>query len=214
MLYTAPLWDLDSLSLASTISAPSSQLPAQDVATCSSPSSSSSTFHSHHDATMADPLSVAASIAGLLSAGAAIAKALGPYVSAARETPQVAFHVHSEVQAATIILSALRSLAQNMASVSRKRAAMIELEQVIVVLTDGVFIFSDLEAAIKTLPVPASSSVTRMALRSRVQWAWKEIPLNSLLSRLQSFKSSISLILGILQRQDAPIPLPMITTTF
>jgi len=148
---------------------------------------------------MADPLSIAASIAGLLSAAASISKVLGPYIGAARDTPQIAHHVNAEVQAASIILSALRTLAQNMASVSAQRAALVQLDQVVVVLTDGVFVFSDLEASVGSLPLPDASSVTRLALRSRFQWARKETEFTTLLSRLQSFKSSISLILGILQ---------------
>ncbi|KAK0647157.1 hypothetical protein B0T16DRAFT_414757 [Cercophora newfieldiana] len=152
---------------------------------------------------MADPLSVAASIAGLLSAAASISKLLGPYVNAARDTPQIAYHVNDEVQAASIILSALQSLAQNMASVSAQRAALVEVDQVVAVLTNGVLIFSDLEASVSTLPLPDSSSITRLALRSRFQWARKETEFTTLLSRLQSFKSSISLILGILRSDTA-----------
>ncbi|KAK3290986.1 uncharacterized protein B0H64DRAFT_411088 [Chaetomium fimeti] len=148
---------------------------------------------------MADPLSVAASIAGLLTAAASICKVLGPYVNAARDTPQIAHHVNAEVQAAAIILSALQSLAQNMASVSIQRAALVEVDQVIAVLTSGVFVFSSLEASVSTLPLPDSSSITRLALRSRFQWARKETEFTTLLGRLQSFKSSASLILEILQ---------------
>lgn len=148
---------------------------------------------------MADPLSVAASIAGLLSAAASVSKVLGPYISAARDTPQIAHHVNAEVQAASIILSALQSLAQNMASVSPQRAALVQVDQVVTVLTDGVFVFSDLESSVGTLPLPDSSSITRLALRSRFQWVRKEAEFTTLLTRLQSFKSSISLILSILQ---------------
>ncbi|KAK4443349.1 hypothetical protein QBC34DRAFT_211599 [Podospora aff. communis PSN243] len=146
-----------------------------------------------------DPLSVAASIAGLLSAAASISKVLGPYVTAARDTPQIAHHVNSEVQAASIILSALQSLANNMASVSVQRATLVEVDQVVAVLTSGVFVFSDLEASIGSLPLPDSASISRLALRSRFQWARKETEFTALLNRLQSFKSSISLILDILQ---------------
>ncbi|KAK0634190.1 hypothetical protein B0T14DRAFT_87230 [Immersiella caudata] len=147
-----------------------------------------------------DPLSTAASIAGLLSAAVSIGKVLTPYVSAARDTPQVAHHVNAETQSVSIILSALQSLAQNMASVPIQRAALVDVDQVIAVLTSGVFVFSDLEASIGTMTHPDSSSLGRLAsLRSRFQWARKETELTALLSRLQSFKSSISLILGILQ---------------
>ena len=146
-----------------------------------------------------DPLSVSASIAGLLSAAGAIAKVLGPYITAAQDAPKIAAQVSAEVHEATIILSALDRLARNMASVSVQRAALVSIDQVVAVLTDGVLVFSDLEASVGLLPVGASSA-TRMGIWSRLQWARKESEFVALLSRLQGFKSSISLILNILQR--------------
>lgn len=150
-----------------------------------------------------DPLSVAASIAGLLSAAGAVTKALAPYVAAARETPKVAVQVHSEMQSITIILSALQSLARNLGSVPVQRAALIQVDHVVAVLTDGVLIFSDLEVLVTSLGSPGdlSPSITRLSLRSRLQWARKETEISLILARLQCFKSSASLILNILQRQ-------------
>jgi cell division control protein 24 len=146
-----------------------------------------------------DPLSVSASIAGLLSAAGAVARLLNPYIAAARDTPKVAVQVGAEVHEATIVLSALQRLAQNMASVSIQHAALVTIDQVVAVLTDGVLVFSDLEASVGSLPLGAPSA-TPLAIWSRLQWARKESDFVSLLSRLQGFKSSISLILNILQR--------------
>lgn len=145
-----------------------------------------------------DPLSVSASIAGLLSAAGTIAKVLGPYIAAAQDTPKIAAHVSAEVHDATMILSALNRLAQNMASVSVQRAALVSVDQVVAVLTNGVLVFSDLEASVARLRLGASSG-TRMGIWSRLQWARKEPEFTALLSRLQSFKASISSLLSILQ---------------
>ena len=159
-----------------------------------------------------DPLSVAASIAGLLSAAGAVTKALAPYIAAARETPKLAVQVNSEIQGITIILSALQGLAQNLGSVPVQRAALIQVDHVVAVLTDGVLIFSDLEDAVRALNPfgDFSVSITRLGLRSRLQWARKESEITSLLARLQGFKSSASLILDIFQRygwnHHAPLP--------
>ncbi|KAK3357849.1 hypothetical protein B0T25DRAFT_540378 [Lasiosphaeria hispida] len=149
-----------------------------------------------------DPLSVAASIAGLLSAAGAVAKVLGPYIAAARDTPKIAVQVNSEVQSATIILSALQSLARNMASVRAQRAAIVQIDHVVAVLTDGVLIFSELEATVGSLSL-GDFSITRLALRSRLQWARKEAEFTSLLARLGGFKSSIALILDVFQSDSA-----------
>ncbi|KAK1749688.1 hypothetical protein QBC47DRAFT_333265 [Echria macrotheca] len=148
-----------------------------------------------------DPLSVVASIAGILSAAGAVTKVLAPYLAAARETPKLAVRVNSEVQSVTIILSSLQRFAQNLASVPLQRAALVQVDHVVAVLTDGVFIFSDLEDVVGSLSPGGEFSVriTRLALRSRLQWARKESEITSLLARLQAFKSSASLILNILQ---------------
>lgn len=146
-----------------------------------------------------DPLSVAASIAGILSAAAQIGKALGPYASAAKETPQITAHVQSEVLAASIILSSLQHLTQNLASVPARNASYIGVEQVVAVLTDGVLLFSELETAVQKLP-PHDPGSLKLPLRARLQWARKEGTFSTLLIRLQAFKSSITLILTILQR--------------
>ena len=133
-----------------------------------------------------DPLSVAASIAGLLSAAGAVTKVLAPYVTAARETPKITVQVNSEIQSITIILSALQSLARNFGSVPVQRAALIQVDHVVAVLTGGVLIFSDLEVVVRSLDSLGdfSVSITRLALRSRLQWARKESEITSLLARL------------------------------
>ncbi|EEU41572.1 uncharacterized protein NECHADRAFT_54114 [Fusarium vanettenii 77-13-4] len=147
---------------------------------------------------MADPLSIAASIAGLLSATGQIAKFLAPYVSAAKETPQITAHVYSEVQSTQVILAGLQNLTQNLGAVQARHASFIAVHQVVTILTDGVLLFSELEAVVRTLP-PREGSDQRLPLRARLLWARKESTFTPILTRVQSFKSSISLILMILQ---------------
>ncbi|KAI8649340.1 DH domain-containing protein [Fusarium sp. Ph1] len=147
---------------------------------------------------MADPLSIAASIAGLLSTTGQVAKFLGPYVSAAKETPQITAHVYSEVQSTQVILAGLQNLTQNLGAVQARHASLIAVHQVVTILTDGVLLFSELEAVVRSLP-PREGSDQRLPLRARLLWARKESTFTPLLTRVQSFKSSMSLILMILQ---------------
>jgi cell division control protein 24 len=128
---------------------------------------------------------------------------LNPYIAATRDTPKIARQVSAEVHAVAIILSALQKLAQNMASISTQRATPVTIDQVVAVLMDGVLVFSDLEASDGSLPLGAPSA-TRLPFRSRLQWARKESHFVSLLGRLQAFKSSVSLVLNILQRHVSP----------
>ncbi|KAF5981505.1 hypothetical protein FBULB1_4747 [Fusarium bulbicola] len=146
---------------------------------------------------MSDPLSVAASIAGLISITVEAVKFLSPYVSAAKETPQVAAHVYSEVQSTQVILMGLQSLTKNLGSVKVQHAALIGVNQVVAVLTDGVLLYSELHKELQSLW--AKDGVDKVRLRGRLQWVWKESTFVTLLNRLQSFKSSMTLVLMILQ---------------
>ncbi|KAF5245971.1 hypothetical protein FANTH_7061 [Fusarium anthophilum] len=146
---------------------------------------------------MSDPLSVAASIAGLISITVEAVKFLSPYVSAAKETPQVAAHVYSEVQSTQVILMGLQSLTKNLGSVKVQHAALIGVNQVVAVLTDGVLLYSELHKELQSLWT--KDGVEKVPLRGRLQWVWKETTFVTLLSRLQSFKSSMTLVLVILQ---------------
>ncbi|KAK0747087.1 hypothetical protein B0T18DRAFT_165014 [Schizothecium vesticola] len=147
--------------------------------------------------TMADPLSVAASVAGLLTAAAAICKVLAPYASAVRDTPQVALQVRAEIEEASIFLGTLQGLASNLATLPTQRTLLIQVDHVVAILTNGVLVFSDLETCVGDLPTPDVSSAP--ALRRRLQWTRKENDLKPILGRLQGFKASVSMILGILQ---------------
>ncbi|KAF5593448.1 Rho guanine nucleotide exchange factor scd1 [Fusarium pseudoanthophilum] len=146
---------------------------------------------------MSDPLSVAASIAGLISITVEAVKFLSPYVSAAKETPQVAAHVYSEVQSTQVILMGLQSLTKNLGSVTIRYAALIGVNQVVAILTDGVLLYSELHKELQSLWT--KDAVGKVPLRGRLQWVWKESTFVTLLNRLQSFKSSMTLILMILQ---------------
>ncbi|KAK7228307.1 hypothetical protein V2G26_000477 [Clonostachys chloroleuca] len=142
-----------------------------------------------------DPLSVAASIAGLATAAGEVAKILKPYVSAASETvPPIALQVYAEVESTRTILSAVQRLINNLSLA--KNTSLIQVDDVVAVLTDGVLVYSDLEKAIGELRIelPGDS----IPLRSRLIWAHKESKVKSLLTRLQGFKSSTSLILNLL----------------
>ncbi|EXL94505.1 hypothetical protein FOIG_12700 [Fusarium odoratissimum NRRL 54006] len=147
---------------------------------------------------MADPLSVAASIAGLISITVEAVKFLSPYVSASKRTPHIAAHVYSEVQSTQVILIGLQNLTKNLGSIKAQHAALIGVNQVIAILTDGVLLYSELQNELRSLPGQEDID-ERLTLRGRLLWARKESTFVTLLQRLQSFKSSTSLVLMILQ---------------
>ena len=146
-----------------------------------------------------DPLTITTSIFGLLKATAQVANYLGPYVSAARDTPKIVAQVHSEVTHSRTILLALEGLTKNLASVPVRRAALISIDELIAVFTDGVLLFSEHEASLPSVPSTEATS-SRLPLQARLQWARKESAFAAFLVRLQGFKGSISLMLTILRR--------------
>ncbi|VUC25060.1 unnamed protein product [Clonostachys rosea] len=143
-------------------------------------------------------LSVACSVAGLLTVGLELANILAPYISALKETPKIATHVLSEIRATNVILSGLQKLFTKLSDISPRSAALIELEELVVILTDGVLIYSELENTVGPL-ITSDAPDSRPALIARLQWTMKESLLEAILVRLQGFKGSITLVLAILQ---------------
>jgi hypothetical protein len=140
-----------------------------------------------------DPLSVAASIVGILAAAGKVVEILGPVISILKEAQPSTRAICSEINNSIIILSALQKLFDDPDLIPRKRKDLIQLDQLIATFTDGVLLYSELEAHALQLGTATDT------LRSRIQWARKEKDFASLLSRMQYFKSSISAILNILQ---------------
>jgi cell division control protein 24 len=146
-----------------------------------------------------DPLSAIASVAGFATAAGEVVKILGPYITAAKDAPKIAAQLSSEALATQTILSALGQLANSCSTENANYASLIRADQLIAVLTDGVTIFSELEAMLQTLPPPEPMSPGGR-LWSPMQWVRKKGSLAALFTRLQAFKLSINCILNILQR--------------
>jgi hypothetical protein len=132
---------------------------------------------------MADPLSVAASITGLLAAAAKVATAL--YMFA--EAPALSQRVMREVHDIGILLRQLHSLI----NCSKSQQSLIMVEDLLALLTTLILTFSELEKLV--------DGVGSHGLVNRGKWALMEPELEKLLLRLQSQKSSLTLMLSVLQ---------------
>lgn len=146
-----------------------------------------------------EPLSAIASVAGIAAAAGKVVKILGPYLTAARDAPKIAAQLSSEALATQTILKAVEELAGSLSAENMRYASLIRLDQLIAVLTDGVLIFSELQAVLQTLP-PIESLGPGGRIRSSMRWVRKEGSLTAIFARLQAFKVSINCILSILQR--------------
>lgn len=146
-----------------------------------------------------DPLSAIASVAGIATAAGEVAKILGPYLSASSDVPKIAAQLHSESLATETILSALYKLAGSFSTDNARYASLIQVDQLMAVLTDGVLIFSEMHTMMLTLPPPEPAN-SGERFWSQMQWVRKKSSLTASFTRLQAFKISVNCILSILQR--------------
>ena len=144
-----------------------------------------------------EALSVAASIAGLLTVAREVGKLFAPYVFAAvNGEPHIAKQIDSEVASMRTILLALQGVVTNLSSVPARNASLVQIDHVVAVLMEGVLLFSEIESSIPASW--ASESDFPMKLNRRLWWARKEKHFGGLLARLQGFKLSLNAVLAIL----------------
>ncbi|KAK3381861.1 hypothetical protein B0H63DRAFT_476747 [Podospora didyma] len=144
-----------------------------------------------------EALGAVASVAGIFSAVSAVVKILGPYATATKDAPKIAAQLLSEALATKTIVGALHLLTTNLTGTA-KHASLIQVDQIIAVLTYGVHLFSEFESLLQTLPPPDHRS-SRTRLFSSVQWIRKKATLTAYFTRIQAFKLSVNCILSILQ---------------
>jgi hypothetical protein len=129
---------------------------------------------------------------GILAAAEKVIEILGPVLFTLEDAPRTATTIYSEVNNSRVVLSAFQTVLRNLDTASRDRTALIQIDQIVTVLTDGVILFSDLESFAVQLETP-----TRF--RSSTQWTRREETSASLLLRLQGFKISVTSMLDILE---------------
>lgn len=140
-----------------------------------------------------DPLSVSASIIGISTAAVQVSRLLKTFVDGANGASTSARGVLMEVTGIYACLHQLRGFLIGIEEAARPRRSLIMIEQVIVVFTDCVTIFSELEQTIESL-----KTGEHMRLIDRVKWASKEAAISKLLARLQASKASLNFMLTIL----------------
>lgn len=138
-------------------------------------------------------LEVSAAIIGILAAAGKVAESLGPIVHSFAEAPKHARAIHIEVRHSRTILLGLQTLFGELAIVSSRRKQLIQVDQLVAALTDGVLLFSELEALLGGMGDPAG------ALLNRMKWARKSKDLDAIVQRLYGFKTSIALMLNIVR---------------
>ncbi|KAI6711652.1 rhoGEF domain-containing protein [Diplocarpon mali] len=147
---------------------------------------------------MADPLSVAASIAGLLTAAQLVSVGISKVVSGHRSGSREIKDIKTIVDTLRKVLLQLQMLLLSRASVDPKRASLIMVDEVVTTLTACVMTFSDLDGCVKGLETDE-----QLGLLDSVKWVSKASELEGYLRNLEAHKSSLILMTNILTCQSA-----------
>ena len=140
-----------------------------------------------------DPLSVAASVVGLVGVTAKVLTVLTNFIRETRNAPNLVNSILQEVSDISACLAQLQAFLLGTRVGSRSRTTLLIVEQVVVTLTETVMTFSELESILESLHDHTPSRIT-----SRIAWTRKESVLARLCLRLNSSKQSLNLMLTTL----------------
>ena len=144
-----------------------------------------------------DPLSVAASVAGLMQAGA---KVIG-LLSTAVDAPSTARNVLVEVEALHGIFHQLSDFIAHIDEHSDAQTSSTYVPHLVITLTGCVCTFSELDAELASLNTDGGDGPkSELGAWDRVKWASKEQDIAKILRNLQMHKSSLNLFLSVYTR--------------
>ena len=140
-----------------------------------------------------DPMTAAASIIGLLGAAAKISEVLFKFMRNVKRAPNLVQSVLLEISDVSACLNQLQRYLQGALSTSSSQEQLLIVEQLVVTLSNCVFVFSELEETVDSLKPAEPIQPWRLA-----QWLLKEQTVSALLMRMQQSKLSLALMLTTL----------------
>lgn len=143
---------------------------------------------------MADPLSIAASVAGLLSLSGSLYNRISTFTDRVQYASQSAFALRLSVSEVRLALTSVSGLIESFINISPERRAMVQLDDLIMCLTQLVLVFDELERLVGTWPEDI-----QLSLWQRWRFSGQDEKMMRLSLRIQQHKTSIGLILNVLQ---------------
>jgi hypothetical protein len=140
---------------------------------------------------MADPVGLKDAIAGLVKTAAQVSEVFKKIVV---DAPAVAASALAEVKAFSIAIGAIQKLVIDLEAAEKDRASLIELDHLVVILTDAVLTFSELKKAVDSVD-----------MKSRLRLARRQNTILRLLDRVKQHQLAMSLILHVMQWSVCPI---------
>ncbi|KAF8533556.1 hypothetical protein BDD12DRAFT_810080 [Trichophaea hybrida] len=140
-----------------------------------------------------DPLSLAASIAGLLALGGKVVSSLTVFVSSVNSAPNIVIHIRNETESLTAIFEQLQNILLQRTFPHVGRTSKVPVDHLVVMLTSCVVAFTELEAELDGL-----DAVDEIGWWERIKWTQKEPTLKTIVDKLAVHKSSLNLMLTVL----------------
>lgn len=139
-----------------------------------------------------DPLSVLASVTGILAVAAKITFVVTGFIAKLKDAPASTHNVVKEISDLSLCLKQLAPFVKGSKHADRSREEVVSVEQVVVLSTSLVLSMSELEKTIDSIGLGVHSSPV-----ARSRWVKEEERLDMMLARIRAAKSSLNLILTI-----------------
>lgn len=143
---------------------------------------------------MVEPLSVAASVVGLVTAAVQMSNILYKMGSTIKDAPVLAQTAAGELNDISLVLAQLQKYIDGRVQASTQRLCLITVEHITATLTGCVITFSELDAILKSVNID-----TGLRTWDRALWLLKKDKIASVITRLQNHKSTLGLMLNIMQ---------------
>jgi hypothetical protein len=155
---------------------------------------------------MTDPVSITASIAGLIGLSGQIIAALNNLYAlgkSARNAPEPISLLMAEMQEMNVICCQVQFLISSAdKQPNHSRLTMISIEHLVATLSGCVLVYSTLDkylSEVQGITDPKGKANTKLVWE-RIRWAaWKESEVATVLGDLQRHKLSLNLMLSIIQ---------------
>jgi hypothetical protein len=145
-----------------------------------------------------DLYNIATALSTLLGTSKTIASVLHEFISNVHNAPLSAQSALFAVKSMEFALSSTQRLLSNLLVLRPDRKALVELDHLVITVTQSIITFRKLESLVCPEFVLKSSKTTAW---ERLQWARKEEAIGRLVQELERHKSSLSYMLNILQWQ-------------
>ncbi len=145
---------------------------------------------------MADPLSITASVTGLLSVAGKVTTILSAFIYSVSDAPSSARAALAAVEEMRMVLSSVQKVMDTLSRLPRERKEMIHVRHLVVTFREAICSFSELEAMVN--PANYASATRSPSKWDRVKWVLEEERIGKSVQRLEVHKNSLSTMLSIL----------------